>query len=135
MTIPERIDEFLKGKAFGVVGASRDRAKYGNKILRCYLQHGLTAYPINPKETEIEGQPCFPDIESLPESVHGISIITPPPVTETIIPQASKAGIQHVWMQPGAESTNAISLGEELGLSVIGDGSCLLVVLGYREDG
>ena len=52
MTIPERIDEFLKGKVFGVIGASRDRAKYGNKILRCYLQHGLTAYPINPKETE-----------------------------------------------------------------------------------
>ncbi|MDE2699329.1 MAG: CoA-binding protein [Gemmatimonadota bacterium] len=135
MTIPERIDEFLKGKAFGVVGASRDRAKYGNKILRCYLQKGLAAYPINPKETEIEGQPCFPDIDSLPEPVHGISIITPPPVTETIIPQAHEAGIQHVWMQPGAESTTAISMGEELGLSVIGDGSCLLVVLGYREDG
>ena len=67
MTIPERIDEFLKGKVFGVIGASRDRAKYGNKILRCYLQHGLTAYPINPKETEIEGRPCFPDLNSLPE--------------------------------------------------------------------
>ena len=135
MTIPERIDEFLKGKVFGVVGASRDRAKYGNKILRCYLQHGLTAYPINPKETEIEGQPCFPDLNSLPEPVHGISIITPPPVTETVIPQAHEADIQHVWMQPGAESAKAISMGEELGLSVIGDGSCLLVVLGYREDG
>ena len=46
-----------------------------------------------------------------------------------------KAGIQHVWMQPGAESAKAIATGEELGLSVIGDGSCLLVVLGYREDG
>lgn len=134
MTISERIDKFLRGKAFGVVGASRDREKYGNKILRCYLQHGLTAYPINPKEAEIEGQPCFPDLNSLPEPVHGISIITPPPVTETIIPQAFDAGIQHVWMQPGAESAKAISLGEELGLSVIGDGSCLLVVLGYRED-
>ncbi len=134
MTISERIDKFLKGKAFGVVGASRDREKYGNKILRCYLQHGLTAYPINPKETEIEGQPCFPDIASLPEPVHGISIITPPSVTEAIIPQASDAGIQHVWMQPGAESAKAISTGEELGLSVIGNGSCLLVVLGYREE-
>ncbi len=134
MTISERIDEFLKGKAFGVVGASRNREKYGNKILRCYLQHGLTAYPINPKETEIEGQPCYPDIDSLPEPVHGISIITPPLVTENIIPQASDAGIQHVWMQPGAESAKAIATGEKLGLSVIGDGSCLLVILGYRED-
>ena len=115
MTIPERIDEFLKGKVFGVIGASRDRAKYGNKILRCYLQHGLTAYPINPKETEIEGQPCFPDLNSLPEPIHGISIITPPHVTETIIPQAFEAGIQHVWMQPGAESPKAIGDGRKIG--------------------
>jgi hypothetical protein len=36
-------------------------------------------------------------------------------------------------MQPGAESERALDLGEELGLNVIGDGSCLLVVLGYKE--
>ena len=57
----------------------------------------------------------------------------PPHVTEAIVPQAAEAGIQHVWMQPGAESEAAIEAGENLGLSVIGDGSCLLVVLGYRE--
>jgi predicted CoA-binding protein len=123
----------LQGKVFAVVGASQNREKYGNKVLRCYLQHGLKAYPINPKETEIEGQPCFPSLSALPEQVHGVSIITPPQITETLMPQIAQANIHHVWMQPGAESEKAISLGEELGLSVIGDGSCLLVVMGYRE--
>jgi predicted CoA-binding protein len=135
MTILQRIDGFLKGVVFAVVGASQDRAKYGNKVLRCYLQHGLKVYPVNPKEAEIEGQPCFADLASLPEPVHGISIITPPHVTEAIVPQAAGAGIQHLWMQPGAESAKTIETGRELGLSVIGDGSCLLVVLGYREEG
>jgi hypothetical protein len=36
-------------------------------------------------------------------------------------------------MQPGAESAAAIDLAEELGVSVIAGGPCLLVVLGYRE--
>ncbi|MDP6039203.1 MAG: CoA-binding protein [Candidatus Latescibacteria bacterium] len=133
MTIQERIDAFLKGKVFAVVGASQKRAKYGNKVLRCYLQHGLKAYPVNPKETEIEGQPCFADLASLPGLVHGISIITPPAVTEAIVPQAAEVGIQYLWMQPGAESAKAIEDCEALDLSVIGDGSCLLVALGYRE--
>lgn len=133
MTIEDRIKAFLKGNVFAVIGASQNREKYGNKVLRCYLQHGLKAYPINPKETEIEGQPCFPSLDALPEQVHGVSIITPPHITETLMPQIAKTNTHHVWMQPGAESEKAIALGEELGLSVIGDGSCLLVVLGYRE--
>lgn len=133
MDIQTRIDTFLAGQVYGVIGASRDRSKYGNKVLRCYVQHDLKVYGINPKETEIEGQPCVPDVASLPEPVHGVSIITPPHITEQIMPQIAKAGIKHVWMQPGAESEQALILGEELGLNVIGDGSCLLVVLGYRE--
>ena len=135
MTIDERSDAFLTGRVFAVVGASRNREKYGNKVLRCYLQNGRKAYPVNPGEQEIEGQPCFPDLASLPEAVHGISIITPPAVTVRIVQEAADAGIKHIWMQPGAESEAAIKLGEDLGLSVIGDGSCLLVVMGYRENG
>lgn len=135
MTIHERIDAFLTGRVFAVVGASQNREKYGNKVLRCYLQNGRKAYPVNPRETEIEGQPCVPDLASLPEPVHGISIITPPAITERIVQEAADAGIKHIWMQPGAESDAAIKLGEDLGLSVIGDGSCLLVVMGYRENG
>ena len=129
----EQIKAFLSGKVFAVVGASQNRAKYGNKVLRCYLQHGFEVYPVNPNETEIEGQACFSDLASLPKPVHGVSIITPPHVTEQIVAQAAEAEIQHLWMQPGAESEKAIDDGERLGLSVIGDGSCLLVVLGYRE--
>ena len=35
--------------------------------------------------------------------VHGVSIITPPDVTNKIIEEIIELGIQHVWMQPGAE--------------------------------
>ena len=127
------IRAFLDGRTFAVAGASRDRSKYGNKVLRCYQQHGLTAYPLNPHETEIEGVACFRDIASLPEPVHGLSIITPPPVTERLVEEAAVAGIRHVWMQPGAESARAVQRARALGIDVIANGPCLLVSLGYRE--
>ena len=132
MTPQEKIDAFLSIGPYAVAGASKDRTKYGNKVLRCYQQHHLTAYPINPREPEIEGLTCYPDLAALPEPVQGISIITPPAVTEGIVEQAAEAGVQRLWMQPGAESPAAVSRAEALGLSVISGGPCILVVLGYR---
>jgi predicted CoA-binding protein len=129
----KEIDEFLKADAFGVVGASSDRSKYGNRVLRCYQMHGLKAVPVNPKEAEIEGAPCVPSVLDLPDEVTSISVITPPTVTEQVVEQAAAKGIRNVWMQPGAESPRAVDFCREHGINVIADGSCLLVVLGYRE--
>jgi predicted CoA-binding protein len=128
-----RIESFLAGAPFAVVGASTDRSKYGNKVLRCYMQNGRVAYPVNPTVTEVEGLKAYPNLRSVPQAVHAISIITPPPVTERIVEEAGELGIKHVWMQPGAESAMAVRRAEELGMSVIAGGACLLVVLGHRE--
>ena len=131
--LQSRIESFLAGSPFAVVGASTDRSKYGNKVLRCYVQNGRTAFPVNPTMTEVEGLKAYANLKALPEPVHGISIITPPRVTERVIEEAGELGINHVWMQPGAESAKAVQRAEELGMSVIAGGACVLVVLGYRE--
>jgi predicted CoA-binding protein len=128
-----KIETFLGGEPFAVVGASPDRGKYGNKVLRAYLQDGRNAYPVNPHVKEVEGLTCYPDLASLPESVHGVSIITPPPVTENIVEQAAELGIRHLWMQPGAESPAAIQRAKQAGIQVIAGGPCLLVTLGFWD--
>jgi predicted CoA-binding protein len=127
------IERFLEAGPYAVVGASRARHKYGNKVLRAYIQRGLEVYPVNPSETEIEGIEAFPDLMSLPVRPRGVSIITPPSITERIVQDAAEVGAQLVWMQPGAESARAIEIAEQRGLDVIADGSCFLVVSGYRE--
>ena len=134
MSLNDQINDFLTGNSFAVAGASPRRRKYGNKVLRCYRQNNLTAYPVNPNAETVEGLVSYPDLKTLPESVHGVSIITAPHVTEQIVEEAIELGIQHIWMQPGAESQQAIDRAEENGINVIAGGPCLLVVLGYRED-
>jgi uncharacterized protein len=123
-------DQFLSSSAFGVVGASRDRNKYGNRVLRKYLQHGLKAYPVNPHEKEVEGLPSYAKVADLPDEVESLSIVTPPEVTEQIVKEAIQKGIRNLWMQPGAESPVAVQEAESHGLNVIADGSCILVELG-----
>ncbi len=133
MTISERIDVFLSADAFGVVGASSKVHKYGNKVLRCYQQNQRTVVPVNPVEKEIEGLACVASVRDLPDHVDSISIITPPQVTEKVVEEAIVRGIRNIWMQPGAESLQAVAACEEAGINVIADGSCVLVVMGYHE--
>ena len=131
--VQKQIEDFLSGERFAVVGASRDRNKYGNKVLRVYQQNDMDVYPVNPEADQIEGMASYPNLASLPQVVHGVSIITPPAVTEVIVEQAIAAGIKHLWMQPGAESEHAIELATEAGINIIAGGPCILVTLGYRE--
>lgn len=132
----DKIVAFLAGERFAVAGASADRAKYGNKVLRAYIQDGRAAHPINPHATRIEGLDAYPDVRALVDAVaeiHGVSVVTPPVVTQQLVEEIAAAGIRHVWMQPGAESEQAIARCEEHGLNVIAGGPCLLVALRYRE--
>jgi len=133
MNVRELIAGFLESKVFGVVGASANPEKYGNKVLRCYLQNNLKAIPVNPREASIEGIPCVAGVTDLPEEVKSISVITPPHVTEQVVEMAAAKGIENIWMQPGAESPRAVELCREKNINVIADGSCILVVLGFRE--
>jgi predicted CoA-binding protein len=133
MTIDQQIEQFLASPAFGVVGASSNRDKYGNKVLRCYQQNNRSVIPVHPKEKQVEGVECVASVTDLPDNVESISIITPPAVTEKVVDQAAAKGIKNIWMQPGAESPAAVRYCEEQGLNVIADGSCLLVVLRYHE--
>jgi predicted CoA-binding protein len=132
-TPQEQIKLFLNGSPFAVAGASTNRSKYGNKVLRCYLQNGREAIPVHPHEPLIEGLTAYTTLEGIGRSIHGLSIITPPPVTHRIVQSAVALGIKHMWMQPGAESKEAVEEAENAGVNVISGGPCILVVLGYRE--
>jgi uncharacterized protein len=133
MVTREQFDRFFESGVFAVVGASANRFKYGNKVLRVYQQHGMRVIPVNPREKEIEGLPCVASIQDLPAEVKSISVITPPEVTEQVVEMAVAKGITSIWMQPGAESSTAVDACLKNNINVIADGSCILVKLGYSE--
>ena len=130
--MPNDIERFLQSPAFAVVGASKDRHKFGNKVLRCYIEHHLIVYPVNPNEDTIENLKCLKNILKLPNEVLSISIITPPAITALIVDEAIQKGIKHIWMHPGAENLNAIQKAKKNNINVIANGPCILVELGFN---
>lgn len=131
------ITEFLKCKSFAVAGASTDRTKYGNIVFRALRDSGRHTTPIHPTAEQIEGSQAYPTLASAPQVPQAISIVTRPEVTRNIIDQALKLGVKHIWMQPGAEDALASQRARDAGMTVIDDGSCVLVALArdkHRSD-
>ena len=133
VSLDEKIDRFLAQGAFAVAGASTNRDKYGNKVVRVYQQNKKTVYPVNPKAPDVEGEKAYPDLASVPEGQIALSVVTPPPITRKIVDAALERGIENIWMQPGSEDSEAIARAEAAGANVIHGGPCVLVALGYTE--
>lgn len=114
-----------------VVGASRDKEKYGYKVLMDLVKAGYEACAVNPSCDEVDGVVCYPDLASLPWKPELVITVVPPKATEKVVRDAGEAGITRVWMQPGSESPEAITFCEENGIEIMHD-ACIMI---YRKKG
>ncbi len=115
-------------KSVAVLGASADRSKFGNKAVRAYQRQGYTVYPVNPKESEIEGLPCYASITAVPERPQLVSAYLPPPVLLRVLPAVAAHGCDELWLNPGTESDEVLAEAERLGLKVVQ--ACSIVAVG-----
>ena len=128
-TMNENIETMLAAKTFAVVGASTNPEKYGYLVYRSLKTHGKTAYPINPRAREIDGDTCYPSLAELPEKPDVVVAVVPPAITEALVGQLAEAGVQNLWMQEGAESPAAIEAAEKAGIATVHSGPCIMVGL------
>jgi predicted CoA-binding protein len=115
-------------KTVAVLGASRDRSKFGNKAVRAFARQGYEVYPVNPKESEIEGRPCFASIADVPVRPDRITVYLPPSIVLGLLPAIAARGCDEFWLNPGAESDEVVRAAEGLGLNVIQ--ACSIVDIG-----
>lgn len=123
------IKDFLEQKKFAVVGSFRNETKYAYKIFKELTARGYEVYPVNPQISEVEGVRCYGHISDLPFAVDVVDIVTPPPVTETVLKECLQKGIRRVWLQPGAESEKAIKFCQENNIQVVYNTCVMLEIL------
>jgi len=126
MTSKKIVDEFLLQKKIAVVGVSRKKTKFGNAIYKELKQKGYQVFPINPNMQTFEGDPCYPDLLSIPEKVDAVVINVPPAQTEKVVREAKEAEINKVWLQQGSQSKDAIKFCEENGIDYVTN-ECILM--------
>jgi predicted CoA-binding protein len=129
------VQDFLAQKNIAVVGVSDKRETGCNLAYRKFKEAGYTVSAVNPRLTTFEGDPCYPDLKSIPEKPDAVFILTNPKITENIVQQCVDLGVQRVWMhcvlgtKPGlaasmtSVSPDAVRMCQENGITVI-PGSC-----------
>jgi hypothetical protein len=111
-----------------VVGASKDRDKFGNKALRAFAQRGYTVIPINPKETEVEGHKAYASVLDVPGSIDMATIYLPAHAGVRTMEQLAQKGVGEVWLNPGADDDEVVERARELGLKTIQ--ACSIIAIG-----
>jgi len=120
-------------RTVAIIGASADRAKYGNKAVRAFAQQGYAVYPVNPGESEIEGHPAVKSIADVPVRPDMVSVYVPPGVLLKILPDIAAKGCDELWLNPGTESDEVLAEAERLGLRIIQ--ACSIVGVGVSPAG
>ena len=115
-------------KTIAILGASTDRNKFGNKAVRAFAQQGYTVYPVNPKETTVEGLTAYASIAEVPVRPQKISVYLPPPVLMKALPAIAAKGCDELWLNPGTESDEVLAEVERLGLNVVQ--ACSIIAVG-----
>jgi len=129
------VKDFLAQKKVAVVGVSDKRETGCNLGYTKFKENGYQVYAVNPRMSEYLGEPCYPDLKSIPEKPDAVFILASPKVTEQIVQQCVELGVKHVWMhcmmgtKPGlvasmtSVSQDAVRVCRENGIQVI-PGSC-----------
>jgi uncharacterized protein len=123
----EAASEFLDKKRVAVTGVSRKPQGHGSNVVYQRLQQrGYQVFAVNPNADNVEGDPCYHDLKSIPGGVDWVVIGTRPETAEATMRECADLGITHVWMHrgPGAGSVSvaATEYGRQHGIKVIDGG-------------
>ena len=115
-------------RVVAVIGASRDRRKFGNKAVRAFLHRGYDVVPINPEGGVIEGVPAYASVLDVPRSINMATVYLQPAIGERVIDEIAAKRIGEVWLNPGADGARVVERARALGLNPILD--CSIVGIG-----
>jgi predicted CoA-binding protein len=120
------VKAFIDQKNIAVFGASRSGTKFGNTLATELVQRGYQVSLVHPEAEEINGLKCAKSISEIKDEVSAVVISLPPSSAAAAMREAAQAGIQHIWLQQGANGVETSKVAQELGINPI-TGKCLLM--------
>ncbi|GAB3303521.1 CoA-binding protein [Epidermidibacterium keratini] len=118
----ERLRILREAKSIAIVGASNNPAR-ASYFVATYLlsSSNFDVYFVNPRETEILGQPCYPSLADLPVVPDIVDVFRKHDDIPEVLDEAIAVGAKTIWLQLGLWHEDVARRGEEAGLNVVMD--------------
>jgi len=128
---PAAIQAALAKKRIAVVGLSNNPARPSHDVTSYMLEQndGYSVIPVNPRESEIFGRTCYPDLLAAREDagdIDTVNVFRESNAVPAIAAEAIAIGASVLWLQLGVINADGIQLAESAGLNVVVD-RCLKI--------
>lgn len=116
------IDEIFRDcNTIAVVGLSSNPARPSYRVAAYMQSQGRRVIPVNPNETHILGEPAYPSLAAVPNTIDLVNIFRKSEDVLPIVEEAIERGAKAVWMQEGIINEQAAVRAREAGLLVVMD--------------
>ena len=100
--VTNRLKVLLKNiKNIAIVGVSSNPERDSYKVMEFLLEQGYKIFPVNPKENNILGIKCYPNLTSIEESVDMVDIFRAKEFIFDLTKEAIEIDTNVIWMQEG----------------------------------
>jgi predicted CoA-binding protein len=119
---PERLALLRRTRSIAIVGASNNPAR-ASYFVTTYLLSSTPydVYLVNPRETEILGQPVYPSLDALPVVPDLVDVFRRHDDLPTVLDETLAVGAKALWLQLGSWHEDVARRGEAAGLTVVMD--------------
>jgi len=123
----QRKDVLDNAKVIAVVGLSNDPTRASNRIGRYLQQQGYQVVPVNPNLTEVLGEKCYPDLQSIPVAIDLVDVFRRGEAVYDIVKAAQEKGVPVVWTQVGVHcDEESQQLAQDNNMTLI-ENACIMV--------
>ena len=113
-------------RSIAIVGLSTNELRASYFVGYYLKRHGYRVIPVNPRETEILGETCYPSLLDVPGTVDVVNVFRAPAALPGIAQDAVAIHAGALWCQFGVINEEGAQIAGEGGTTVIMD-RCLKV--------
>ena len=113
-------------KTIAIVGLSKNQMRSSHFVGFYLRRHGYRVIPVNPRESEVFGEPSYKALTDVPGHVDVVNVFRAPDAVPGIAEEAVAIGASTLWCQFTVVSEEGGRIAERGGLSVVMD-RCLKV--------
>ncbi|HMQ30769.1 MAG TPA: CoA-binding protein [Chloroflexaceae bacterium] len=117
----ERLSVLQRYRTIAMVGLSSNPYRPSHFAAIYMLAAGYNVIPVNPREREVLGRPCYPSLRDVPEPVEIVDVFREPAAVPAIVEEAIAVGARVLWLQLGVIHLEAARRARDAGLEVVMD--------------